>query len=226
MSTRFEILKNGERVCICGIHGRGVLSAGITYVAHSDQSNYKLHIGGLGLFDGSRDREVHADWPAPHVSTGDEITIRIMPPGDFDEPEDLSASPKNAVQDPDFGLINYYMNAWDAEISLPSPPIARAHIHLRADDSGPTEMQRNLFQELALQHTRLWPQISTALVRCHPEIESPKELSERINSRVGIEFSEEPHTIEISYRINGEPENRSYFIKLRNWEIVEVSMAQ
>ena len=32
MSTRFEILKNGERVCISGNNGDGVLSVGLTYV--------------------------------------------------------------------------------------------------------------------------------------------------------------------------------------------------
>ena len=37
MSTRFEILKNGERVCISGINGDGVLSVGLTYVKHPGQ---------------------------------------------------------------------------------------------------------------------------------------------------------------------------------------------
>ena len=58
MSTRFEILKNGERVCISGINGDGVLSVGLTYVKHPGQdSTHDLQIGGLGMFDGSRDRQ-------------------------------------------------------------------------------------------------------------------------------------------------------------------------
>lgn len=61
MSTRFEKLKNGERICISGINGDGVLSVGLTYVKHPGQEqSHDLQIGGLGFFDGSQDRRHHA----------------------------------------------------------------------------------------------------------------------------------------------------------------------
>ena len=176
MSTRFEILKNGERVGVSGINGDGVLSVGLTYVKHPGQEqSYDLQIGGLGSFDGSQERRHHARWPSPKVTTGDEITIRILPAGDYDEPQGMTGSPKQTVDDPDFGQMNYYVDAWDADIPFDSAPIESAHIHIRADDSGPSQHQRDLIIELPVRHSQLWPDICTALAKCHSEIKTSGE---------------------------------------------------
>lgn len=227
MSTRFEILKNGKRVCISGINGDGVLSVGLSYVKHADQEGaHNLHIGGLGMFDGSQQRQVHAAWPAPLISPGDEITIRLLPPGVFDEPLGMTAGPKKTVNDPDFGPMSYYIDSWDAEVTFESHPLKSAHLHLRAAESGPSQVQRDLIRDLRSRHAQLWPQISSALVRCHPEIDTTEELSKRLLPHVGIDLDDDPNTIQISYSVEGDPEFRGYFVTLRNWEIAEVCMAE
>lgn len=227
MSTRFEILKNGERVCISGLNGNGVLSVGVTYVKHPGQdSTHDLQIGGLGMFDGSQDRHHHAAWPSPDVAIGDEITIRILPPGEYDQPYGMTGSPRKTIDDPEFGKLNYYIDSWDADIAFNSFPIETAHIHLRADDAGPSQHQRDLLRDLQVRHIQLWPEICSALVRCHPEIKTSDELSKRIASHVGINMYDESSTIEITYRVEGDPEFRSYFVTLRDWEIAEVCMAE
>lgn len=227
MTTRFEILRNGERVCVSGIHGDGVLSVGITYVKHPGRvCSHDLHIGGLGMFDGSQDRQHHAAWPAPEISPGDEITIRILPPGEFDEPVGMIASPKKTIDDPDFGILNYYINAWDADIGFNSPPIETAHVHLRADESGPSDLQRQLILELLRCHAQLWGDICAALVRCHPDIDATDELARRIVPHIGINLHDDSNEIEISYSVEGDPEFRSYFVTLRNWDIAEVCMVE
>ena len=227
MSTRFEILKNGERVCISGINGDGVLSVVLNYVKHPGQElTHDLQIGGLGMFDGSQDRQHHAAWVSPDVATGDEITIRILPAGEYDEPGGMTGSPQKMIDDPDFGRLNYYIDSWDADIAFDSAPIESAHIHLRADDSGPSKQQRDLVSDLRVRHVQLWPEICSALVRCHPEIKTTDELSARLVPHVGINLYDDSNTIEISYSIEGDPEFRGYFITLRNWEITEVCMAE
>jgi hypothetical protein len=227
MSTRFEILKNGERICISGINGDGVLSVGLTYVKHPGQEQaHDLRIGGLGFFDGSQDRQHHAGWPSPEVTTGDEITIRILPAGDYDEPQGLTGSPKQTVDDPDFGQMNYYVDAWNADIPFDSAPIESAHIHIRADDSGPSQHQRDLIVELRARHSQLWPDICTALVKCHAEIKTSAELSSRLMDHVGISLYDDSNTIEMAYRFEGDPEFRGYFVTLRDWEIAEVYIAE
>lgn len=227
MSTRFEILKNGERVCVSGINGDGVLSVGVTYVKHPGQSQtHDLQIGGLGMFDGSQDRQHPAAWPAPEINPGDEITIRILPPGDFDEPDGMSRSPKKSIDDADFGTLNYYIDSWDADIDFNSPPIQTAHIHLRADESGPSDTQRQLILDLLHRHTHLWDEICAALVRCHPDIDTTDELARRIVPHIGINLGDDASAIEVSYSVEGDPEFRGYFVTLRNWEIAEVCMAE
>lgn len=227
MSTRFEILKNGERVCVSGINGNGVLSVNLTYVKHSDEDlKHDLGIGGLGMFDGSQDRKHHADWLAPDITTGDEITIRILPAGDFDEPHGMTGSPKKTLDDPDFGELKYYIDAWIADIPFDSEPIATARIRLCADESGPSPKQRNLLQELIVRHADLWPEICSVLVQCHSEIETVDELAKRIVPHITVYPHNDSDSVDISYEVNGDPEYRSYFVKLRDWQIVEVSMVE
>jgi len=227
MSTRFEILKNGERVCTSGITGDGVLSVSVMYVKHSGHdSTHVLQIGGLGMFDGSQDRQHHAAWPSPDVAAGDEITIRILPPGEYDQPHGMMGSPRKTIDDPEFGKLNYYINAWDADIVFDSAPFESAHIHLRADDSGPTQHQRELLRELRSRHMQLWPEVLSALVKCHPEIKTSDELSERLVPHVGINMYDDSNSIEIIYSVEGDPESRAYFVTLRDWEIAEVCMAE
>lgn len=227
MSTRFEILKNGKRVCISGINGNGVLSVGLTYVKHPNQEmSHDLQIGGLGIFDGSQDRQHLAEWSSPEVVTGDEITIRILPDGEYDEPNGMTGSPKKTIDDPDFGLMNYYVDSWDVDISFDTPPIQTAHLHLRADDSGPTDNQRKLVHDLHNRHAQLWPEICVALTKCHPEIKTAVELSSRLVPNIGINMYDDLSTIEITYSIDGETEFRGYFVTLRDWEISEVCMAE
>lgn len=227
MSTRFEILKNGKRVCISGINGDGVLSVCLNYVKHPEKEMaHDLHIGGLGMFDGSQDRPHHASWQPPDVTTGDEITIRILPAGEYDDPHGMTGSPRVTVDDPDFGQLNYYINSWDADIAFDTPPLKSAHIHIRADDSGPSEHQRAAIKNLLLRHPNLWPEICSALVKCHPDITTSDELSERVVPHVGINMYNDADTIEITYRVDGDPEFRGYFVTLRNWEIAQVCMAE
>ncbi len=107
MSTRFEILKNGERVCIAGINGDALLSRGLTYVKHSGQEHtHDLQISGLEMFEGSQHRQHRARWPSTKVTTGDEITIRILPGGDYDEPHGMTGSPKHTVGDRNSGQVS------------------------------------------------------------------------------------------------------------------------
>ncbi len=227
MSTRFEILKNGERVCISGITGDGVLTVGVTYVKHAQQElSHDLQIGGLGMFNGSKDRQYHAAWPSPHITVGDEITIRILPPGEYDAPSGMTGSPKKSIDDTELGTLNYYIDSWDADIAFDAPPLESAHIHICADENGPTIQQRQLLRELPSCHRNIWPDIRSALVRCHPEIQTSDELCARLVTHIGINLYNESNTIELTYRVDGDPEFRGYFVTLRDWEITEVCMAE
>lgn len=226
MSARYEVLRNGQRICTTGIDGNGVLSLTLNYVRHAGKDGrHDLQVGGLGRFDGSLDSDHHVGWPMPAVEVGDEITIRILPPGEFDSPPGVAAHPSKVVDDPEFGELKYYVDAWDAEIEFSSPPIETAHLHLRADESGPSKLQRELLRELPGRHTELWTDIATALVRCHPGVESVEELNEQIRPHIGIAVYDDTSAVELSYRFHRDPEHRAYFVTLRNWQIAEVCSA-
>jgi hypothetical protein len=138
----------------------------------------------------------------------------------------MTGSPRETVNDPDFGQLNHYIDSWDADIRFDSAPIESAHIHIKADDLGPTQNQRALIVELRDRHAQLWPSICSALVKCHSEIKTCDELSSRLIPHVGINLYDDSRTIEITYRVDGDPEFRGYFVTLRDWELAEVCMAE
>ena len=164
------------------------------------------------MFDGSQVRRHHAAWTSPEVAIGDEITIRILPPGEYDQPRGMMGSPHKTIDDPELGKLNYNVDSWEAEIVFDSAPFESARIHLRAADTGPTQNQRDLLRGLQDRHMQLWPQIRRALVRCHPEIKTEDEISDRIFRHVGINMYDDSNTIELMYRVEGDPEFRGYFV--------------
>lgn len=90
MSARYEILINGKRHCICGLHGEGVLAINMTHVdTEQNKQPHSIMPGALGHFDDSIQESHHAQWPAHELQEGDEITIRILTPGDFDPPTEV-----------------------------------------------------------------------------------------------------------------------------------------
>lgn len=227
MSTRFEILKNGQRLCISGINGDGVLSVCVTYVKQADSElSHDLQIFGLGMFGGSNDRHRHAAWTSPQITVGDEISIRILPPGEFDEPSGMTGTPEKTIDDAELGSLNFRAGSWDVDMVFDAPPLESAHVHICADENGPTTQQRLILRELPTRHRNMWPEIRSALVRCHPEIQTSDELSSRLVPQVGINLYDESNAIELTYRVDGDPKFQGYFVRLRNWEITEVYMAE
>ena len=202
MSVRFEVLLNGDRVCMSGINGEGVLSAIVNYVKHANEdANLDMSVSGLGKFNTSYDRPHHAGWATPSLKLGDEVTIRILPAGDFEDPEGMTQSPQKTIEDPDLGTLRYHVDAWDGDIDLDFPPLTRAHIHLAADESGPSDAQRTALLGLLARRTSLWPEIGDALIRCHPELKQMDDLNERVDSHIGINMLDDTNAIGVDISV-------------------------
>ena len=93
---RFQIVINGRKICTAGIKDYGVLSAIASWVLR-DPAKYDsqkhpsleefsaeeldFRVGGL-LNDGT-----HVEWHKQEVKPGDEITIKILKSGEYDEPK-------------------------------------------------------------------------------------------------------------------------------------------
>ncbi len=91
-----------------------VLSFGLSYVKHAgDEGSHQLHIGGLGLFDGSQNGRHHAAWPAPRISPGDEVTIRILPSGDLEDDSNTIAISYFVDGDPEFRGYCVTLRNWE-----------------------------------------------------------------------------------------------------------------
>jgi hypothetical protein len=92
---RFQIIINGKKICTAGVKDYGVLSAIVSWLLR-DPAKYdsKKHpsleefsaeetcfqIGAM-LNDGS-----HVEWDRRKIKAGDEITIKILEPGKYDDP--------------------------------------------------------------------------------------------------------------------------------------------
>jgi hypothetical protein len=98
---RFEVFINGRRACISGIEGYGVLDVILTRVKRNpeaypgkDKHPLKLskaawsreHIDvSVGGLDSTTDEYLH--WLRRNLGIGDEIWIKLLPPGKCDSPK-------------------------------------------------------------------------------------------------------------------------------------------
>jgi len=85
----FDVFLNGERLCVAGVGDFGVLTACVTWVAHTPeklerlradgafehpQTNLNLDIGGMRDEQASR---LHMRWTDTPLRVGDEIRMRV-----------------------------------------------------------------------------------------------------------------------------------------------------
>lgn len=223
MSVRFEVILNGERLCISGIEGNGVLSNSVSFVQREgEEPTCKMYVGGLGAYHPSDKRDYGVAWVNSKLKPGDELVIRVLPPGNFDVPKGMLASPEIVVADPLFGDMEFGAGAWNSDISLELGPFTSAHIHIWADKNGPTESQRDFFSELVKRFERLWPDIKKALLTCHDTITNENEFDTELVSHVDIDMHNDPMTLSMTFHFEKDPEFVGYMIKLRDWVIVEV----
>ncbi len=99
-SVRFEVLVNGQRICIAGLASQGTFGASVDWIKRpleriapsvkQDPEFSKddwlkeilnLHISGL-----ESKADEHVVWLYQNLSIGDEVVIRILPPGAYDAP--------------------------------------------------------------------------------------------------------------------------------------------
>ncbi len=138
----------------------------------------------------------------------------------------MTRSPRKSVDDTELGTLNYYIDSLEANIAFDAPPIASAHIQICEDENGPTKQQLELLRLLPLRHRNLWSDICTSLIRCNAEIQTIDELCARLITHLSVSIYHKSNTVELGYRIEGEPEFRGYFVALRDWKITEVCTAE
>ena len=101
-SLRLEVRVNGAVVATTGVEEYGVLTSILTWALHdpddipehvvsgadpeADRAEWlaevrHLHVGGI---DSGTDE--HLDWFDSHLKLGDEVTVRLLPPGPIDAP--------------------------------------------------------------------------------------------------------------------------------------------
>ena len=100
---RFEVSINGEKVCTAGIRDYGVLSTTVTRVKRNpsqvDPSKLRnssledfleelteINVTGLDSNDSAGPHGNHVSWIKQALKAGDEVVIRILPPGEADAP--------------------------------------------------------------------------------------------------------------------------------------------
>ena len=225
MSVRFEVIRNGERLCIAGIDGDGVLSVGLSYINRESDSrppDYRLHVGGLGYYHPSDRRKQHVAWETPsQLDVGDEITVRILESGVYDDPIQSISSPSATCDDTVFGPLEYNANAWDGDLAFPRSPFTHAHVHIFAPDNGPTDLQRQVFQELLTQYHDLWPKIARAVCKCHPDLTSIEELERQVCPRISVDLYDPPTTIGLTVSF-GDDWDDGYSVRIRDGEIIAI----
>ena len=100
---RYEILVNGERVSVAGVNEYGVLSGIVSWVKRSpanitaelrarkgfDEAEFLKEVCEVTVTGLDSSNKHHFEWAQRALEPGDEVTIRILPQGEFDVPQSV-----------------------------------------------------------------------------------------------------------------------------------------
>ena len=78
----FEVSLNGERLCVAGVDGDGVLNAMVDRVKINARDDLRLRVGALVSAT-----EEHRIWTQAGLKVGDEVRVRILESDSVDEPK-------------------------------------------------------------------------------------------------------------------------------------------
>lgn len=138
-----------------------------------------------------------------------------------------------ALIDPTFGEIQFQIDAWNGLVSFPDNPSGTREfaVHIGADESGPTPIQRATFDQLKARYSALWPSIAEALLGCQIGLSSTGEVARTLGPVVGCYIEDgggRTHAdFELVYTFDRPGENgRGYFIRIVGWEIAEAFVAE
>jgi hypothetical protein len=229
MSVRFKVTINGNQTAVVGIPGAGVLGVTIHRVQREDEpEDIEIHVSGLGHYHPGVAEKCHVHWDLPtQLAVGDEVNIRVLPHGEYDEPANVRLSKK--IKDPDFGAIQFNISAWDGKVPFKFAPSGTKTIqfHLNGSEDGPSQDQRELFQQLRARYAALWPSIAESLCKCHLEHKAKSKLRVLLNPLVYLTMGKEPGSeLELGYSFRSDPDHCSYFVVIRDWEVVSCARVE
>ena len=105
----FEISKNGEKICTAGIDSEfGVLTSILTWLkrdlnefpakSRGDIAQEELSLNVSGHKNHGKNDFENLYWLRDSISIGDEITIKVIESGGYDEPESRKRQDPNFVE--------------------------------------------------------------------------------------------------------------------------------
>jgi hypothetical protein len=137
------------------------------------------------------------------------------------------------MTDPVFGSIEFFADAWDGVVPFhfEASGTTELTIHVWADESGPTEVQQETFRLLLSRYAMLWPPIAEALLGCNSELGSLERIGTKLWSSVGCYIESAASAghsdFDLVYTFeDGREINRSCFVRIVGWRIVEAVIAE
>lgn len=101
MPLRYELLVNGEKISVAGVKEYGFLTGIVSWVKRSpenittalraregfDETEFLQEACEVSVTGFDSASQKHFQWAQRALKPGDEVTIRILSPGEFDEPQ-------------------------------------------------------------------------------------------------------------------------------------------
>ena len=135
------------------------------------------------------------------------------------EPTPLPPRP-GEYTDPDFGLVWYLEDGfWEGESTLYDN--RNVGISFDGDESGPHESARRLFHEIAANYDSIQRQTCEQILNSTGDSVSQSELT---ITHIGISSSDDPPTLQLTFRIQADPEH-GYIANIQNWNVVHVCLS-
>lgn len=122
------------------------------------------------------------------------------------------------INDPVFGAIFLKKEGWEGDVVF-SPSSSEVGLSIDSSESGPTERQRKLFQQIELRYINLLPSIHTALVDYVDSDDCNFDLCS-IEIPRNVEFAQWTAQFVADLEDDGD---MGYFVEVSDWQVKGVS---
>lgn len=231
---RLEIKINGETITTAGVAKDAVFSQHLDYIPRrqspegTQSPSLDFHVGGNEIKEG----DIHASlqWIYRKLTVGDEITLRILGPGESDPP--IRYVSETVIEDPLLGRLVSGPGpngCWNTRIPVTGTPY-ELQLHIPGASNGISFESRDFCAKIIQSLDQLIAQSLSRLSEMLPDPTSVEDLRALLvpHFSVEIEPTKDENPVAFSLSLNfrkvtlDKDDSTGFFIDFRNWQIHEI----
>lgn len=232
---RLEIKINGETITTAGVAKDAVLGQHLDYIPRrqspegTQPPSLDFHVGGNEIKEG----DIHASlqWIYRRLTIGDEITLRILGPGQSDPP--IRYVSDTVIEDPFLGRLVYGFGphgCWNTQVNAAGTPY-ELQLHIPGASNGISFESRDFCAKIIQSLDQLIAESLNRLSAMLPDPTSVEDLKTLLIPHISVEIEPTKNHNPVAFTLNldfrkvtlDKDDFTGFFFDFHDWQIREIN---